>query len=374
MASEDTQSTKPEASATPLHVLHVANCDIFDRFGQMPRHLALALNAEGLRVSLLTDDPVAAANLEGTPIGCYLVRVLSGWPAWRLGRELSRRFAPLPDLVHLWGTTDLHPVSDWAQRCGVPVLVSALSIKDVEQICRRGTRNDIQVVVGSRGFLDLLDRQSIALAANTPVCLPALLIPELPVERCTDDKHTLGVIWTGQFIEDAGLETLVDAIAGLRRKDCDLQVVLVGAGPSAQTMQERIRAAGVQSCVSLIDEPDLWEKAMGGADVCVVPARQAVLSLAPLLAMALGKIVVASRDQIAEWFIEDQTCWQFTPGSAVELAYHLTRVADNDRHAGELRQSATTYVRKHHSISRLVSDLVAIYQRIAQREPDNHQQ
>lgn len=374
MASEDTQSTKSEASATPLHILHVANCDIFDRFGQMPRHLALALNADGLRISLLTDDPVAAADIEGTPIGCYLVRVLSGWPAWRLGRQLSRRFVPLPDLVHLWGTTDLHPVSDWARRSGIPVLVSALSIKDVERICRRGTRKDIQVAVGCRGFLDLLDRQSAALAASTPVCLPALLIPELPVEKCTEDKHTLGVIWTGQFTEDAGLEMLVDAVAGLRRKDCDLQVALVGAGPSTQAMQGRIRVAGVQSCVSLIDEPDLWEKAMGGADVCVVPARQAVLSLAPLLAMALGKIVVASRDQIAEWFIEDQTCWQFTPGSAVELAYHLARVADGDRHAGELRQTATAYVREHHTISQLVSNLAAIYQRIAQREPGNSRQ
>jgi hypothetical protein len=44
------------------HVLHVADADFFIRFGQMFRHVALALNADGLRVSLLTDDPIAAAG------------------------------------------------------------------------------------------------------------------------------------------------------------------------------------------------------------------------------------------------------------------------------------------------------------------------
>ena len=206
------------------------------------------------------------------------------------------------------------------------------------------------------------------LSGLAQVCPPALLTPETRADESRADDLTLGVIWAGRFTDDAGLEPLIGAIARLRAKNYDLQVALVGAGPAARATQAQIRAAGVQDCISLIDEPDLWEKALAGADVCVVPARQADLSLAPLLAMAMGKVVIASRDQIAEWFIEDQTAWQFTPGSAVELAYHLTRVADGDRHAVELRQSAAAYVRQHHAISRLAADLLAIYRRAAQAE------
>jgi glycosyltransferase involved in cell wall biosynthesis len=80
--------------------------------------------------------------------------------------------------------------------------------------------------------------------------------------------------------------------------------------------------------------------------------------------MALAKIVIASRDQIAEWFIEDRTAWQFTPGSAVELAYHLSRAAQRHPNASALARSAAAYAREHHSITRLIAQLAELYDRI----------
>lgn len=80
--------------------------------------------------------------------------------------------------------------------------------------------------------------------------------------------------------------------------------------------------------------------------------------------MASGKIVIAARDQLGDWFVENRTCWQFTPGSAVELAYHLERLASPSRHAAELRKSALAYVRQHHAIGGLVRCLLAAYGRL----------
>jgi glycosyltransferase involved in cell wall biosynthesis len=348
------------------HVLHVADCDVLVRFGRMFRQVALALDAEGVHVSLVTDDLPAVADLEGTPAECHWFHRLSGWLAWRLAHDLARDFETLPDVVHLWGTAGLASVGSWALQSGIPVLVHALSERDASRLLERGARANLRCVAACAGLLRSGPEHLATGVDRFRVVPPALLMPDVPDEDpLPPHGHTLGVLWAGRFDQGSGLATLIDALAQLRRRNCDLQAVLVGTGPAVRAVRGHIQRAGVQSCISLIDEPRLWDRVMHGADVYVVPARQAELSLAPLLAMALGKVVVASRDQVADWFIEDQTTWQFTPGSAVELAYHLARVADGERVARELGRSAMKYVAEHHNISRVVTSLVAEYRMAA---------
>jgi glycosyltransferase involved in cell wall biosynthesis len=117
----------------------------------------------------------------------------------------------------------------------------------------------------------------------------------------------------------------------------------------------------VQDRFSLIAEPNLWDQAMAGADILVVPTCQHDLALVPLLAMGLGKVVIASRDQVADWFIEDETSVQFTPGSAVELAYHVARTAASHPNVLAVARGAAQYVRQNHAITRLAAELAGLY-------------
>jgi glycosyltransferase involved in cell wall biosynthesis len=361
MASVAAVKSRDDTSEASLHVLHVADYDFFDRFGRMFRHLVLAQDAEGLRVALLTDDPVAVADMEGTPIECHWVAALSGWRSWQPLRQFTRRPGPRPDAVHVWSTARLDGIGPWALRVGVPVVAHVLAGADVETVVRRRWREHIYVAAACEGLRQRLGAYRFRRGTAARLLSPALLMPEAAPAEASVEGHTLGVLWAGRMTSDAGLETLVEAVATLRRKQQDVQVVLIGAGPEGGSVRARIKAQGLQDCVSLVEEPDLWDQALAGADVCVVPACQEELLLTPLVAMALGKIVIASRDQLAEWFVEDRTAWQFTPGRAVELAYHLARAAERDQHAEDLRQSALAYVKEHHSIGRLVSGSLEMY-------------
>jgi glycosyltransferase involved in cell wall biosynthesis len=362
MAPSEATHINGQSEPSVTHVLHVVEADVLVRFGRMFRHLALALGTEGLHVSLLTDDPRAVSDFEGTPVECHLVRRLSGWWAWQLPHYLEEKLDPPPQVAHLWGTQCLASVGQWAQHSDLPVVVHALSAQDVANLMRRGPHQEFHWLAGCEGLVEIARAESPALPGKFHVVPPAFLMPEAaPDDDEPDAGHTLGVLWAGRIDAAAGLATLVDAVGQLCRQGCDVQVALVGAGPGVPALREHIRRASVQSCISLVDEPRLWDQAMHGADVFVVPASQRELSLAPLLAMALGKIVVASRDQMAEWFIEDQTAWQFTPGSAVELAYHLTRAAARDRAAQELSRAAMTIASERYAIGRIVEDLVREY-------------
>ncbi|MFH1745484.1 MAG: glycosyltransferase, partial [Planctomycetota bacterium] len=255
-------------------------------------------------------------------------------------------------------------VGEPALHAGIPVLAHALSTHDLARFARYGDQPHLYLAAGCNGLAEMYHKDSTVKREDLRILKPAILMPDKQVE-CQTTEHTLGILWTGHINADAGLMTLIDAVAQLRRKEHDLQLVLIGDGPDVRAVWEHARQMQVQHCISLIDEPRLWDQAMYGADVYVVPACQNELSLAPLLAMAMGKIVLASRDQVADWFVEDQTTWLFTPGSAVELAYYLTRVLEKDRRVPELRKSTTEYVRTHHVVSHLVTELIEVYRQIS---------
>jgi glycosyltransferase involved in cell wall biosynthesis len=341
-------------------VLHVADAEAFARFGRMFRQLGLALTDAGIRVALLTDDAEAAADLDGTPVEDHLFRPLSGWGTWRLHGHLRRQFEPPPDIVHVWGTTALAYLSDWTLSRNKSLVIHITSLHDIERLDRRGVRDNEQVIAACTEFEELLCERWPTLVGSFRVHRPALLLPETSAPLAVRNR-TLGLLWTGRIERDAGLDVLVDAVARLRAQECDLQLALIGVGPATRQVWRNIRARGVQDRVSIVAEPNLWDSALPGTDILVVPTCQHEVSLAPLLAMAHGKVVIASRDQIAEWFIENETALEFTPGSAVELAYHVTQTAASHPSVMAVARGAAEYAREHHAITRLADELDALY-------------
>lgn len=354
-------SSDDNGPSTPIpHVLHVVGTDTIARFGRMFRQLGIALADEGVRVSLMTDDAEAAAELDGTPISDCFFRPLRGWGVWRIHGYLRRQFDPPPDIVHLWGADCLGYLSDWTLHGGAALVIHLTALEEIERVMRRGLRVNETIVAGCDGFGELLRERWPIHSGSVRVLKPALLPPE-QVRELSVRGRTLGVVWAGEMRKGCGLEVLIEAAARLVSKDCDLQIALIGRGPETGRYWHEIMRQGVAGSFSLVAEPRIWDRAIPGADVCVVPASQHDLMLAPLLAMACGKVVIASRDQTAEWFLEDQNCLQFTPGSAVELAYHLTRVAVAHPNALAVARAAAAYAREHHAVTRLAADLASLY-------------
>jgi len=353
-------------SALPIpHVLHVADAGVVARFGRMFRQLGLALSDEDVRVSLLTDDAEAAAELDGTPVADRFFRPLRGWGVWRLHSYLRRQFDPPPEIVHLWGTTALGYLSDWTLECNATLVIHVTSLGDVEQLKRRGVRGNEQLLAACDEYGELLRERWPTLADSVRVLKPALLLPE-KVPGLAVRAKTLGLLWSGSLDKQCGLEVLIEAVAQLRAKKRDLHLGLIGRGPATRAIWREIRRKGVQGCCSIVAEPNLWDQATAGADMVVVPTCQYELSLAPLLAMALGKVVVTSRDQVADWFIEDETSLQFTPGSAAELADHVARTARAHPNVLAVARGASEYVRRHHAITVLAAELAALYHTLRQ--------
>lgn len=353
----------PEAATPPFagHVLHVVDAVVAARWGPMLRQTLWALAETGLRVSLLTNDAPLIESLHGTEVACHEHPYLSGWRTWRLARQLAARFQPPPDLVHAWGTGGLNWLRQWAADTGLVLIAHALGVGAARRLRRRGPQVREHTILASAGLATAPASRREPLADGTTcVIVPAVAPPVTPPPP-KSDARTLAVLCVGSLAAPDRFDVLLDATAQLRTRDADVQVVIIGDGRGASAVWQRINTRRINDACVVLDEPGLWEKGLEGADVCVVPERQDDLWLAPLMALAMGKLVIASRDQVAEWFIEGRTCWQFTPGSAVELAYLLTRAIEQPRHVQETVAAAAEYFNAHHTVAALIDRLRAVY-------------
>ncbi|RMF75300.1 MAG: glycosyltransferase [Planctomycetota bacterium] len=355
------------SSEKALRVLHIVDREHFRRFGRMFRELGLALDDVGVRVSLATDDAEAAAEFEGTPVTAHLIPGLSGWRRWRIGGALEAARTGEPANVHLWGARSLAGVSRWAASQGASLVVHLTSEHDVQLLLRRTPAEHEQPVVCCQRHAEDLAQRWPTLTQSTPVCPPALLCaPELPESSVRD--HVLGVLWTGVLDAASGVDLLIDALAEMSRQGFEAQLVLIGGGPAAHDVWRRVRRRGVQDCVSMTDGGRLWEHSIAGADVFVLPARHTVFSLPPLLAMSLGKVVIAEETQIADWLIAGETFVPFAPGAADELAARLIDAAQAKPAVRAIARSAAEYVRAHHGVSRMAASLHDVYRvRVSER-------
>jgi glycosyltransferase involved in cell wall biosynthesis len=361
--SADRPAKSPASADRPL-ITHIISDDVYLRFAPMLRELLPQLAEEEFRILTVTDSLRICDALTPLGVECRMATALSGWRAWRLAAELRQIFATRPALIHIWGCEGLPRLTRFANDARIPVLLHVLGDDDLAAVQRlRDTRErhyagactTFCTVLGSAGNL-----------THYPV---RPLRPAVPETGIPDHHHvtpsTRGALWVGRFDDAAGLETALDAVAEVRQRQLKFQFALLGEGPALHDVWRSARERSVQDLVTLIESPDLWEVALAGADVLIIPGRQDRLTIIPLIAMAMGKLVFASDDQTADWFVHDQTSWLFTPGTAHELASLFARAEENPDRAATLLERAREYVQRNHGMEQLVTSLSEFYQTIA---------
>ncbi|MBO0922492.1 glycosyltransferase [Cellulomonas sp. zg-ZUI222] len=160
--------------------------------------------------------------------------------------------------------------------------------------------------------------------------------------------------WVGtvsSLVDYEGIETLVEAVAVLRRRGADVRCAVVGDGTARASIARRAQTLGIADHVVLPgrvapDEAVGWHLAL---DAFAVPRRdtavtRAVVPLKPMQAMALGRPVVASDlPALAEIVGEPGTGLLAAPDDAQALADAIERLADDRALAGSLGEAGRAF-------------------------------
>lgn len=348
----------------PLLVGFVVDRGAHAYFGRMHRQLGLALAAAGHRVALATDDPRLLRELDSTPIATIALPGFGGWGVLRSRRLLAGRTDDPPDIVVSSGMASLPAAHAWTRSSGASVVAHLARESDIRIAARRRLARTTSVIVACEPQRERLLSRG-AKPARVTCIPPALLAPAgdtspPAAEPITDSfpfadepnspatpEHTLSVGWLDSRRHD-DLQTFLRALRLLIDAGVDVQAMLFSAGDAAR---RAVRAAALRHCVTVVEDDLGWCETTSGLDALVVSSADEQTHLAPLVALAHGRAIVAASDLTAPWIADADLSLHYARGSPHQLCEQLRRVNRRDEELAALAARGAAYVRDRHAVS-----------------------
>lgn len=105
----------------------------------------------------------------------------------------------------------------------------------------------------------------------------------------------ISMLWYGRFVEEKGLDTLIEAAPKILQQAPELRITLAGDGPTQKRIQRKVKSLKL-SCFEFpgVIKHDQLPKLLDESMLFVLPSLQEGMPFSLLEAMASGKPVVAS--------------------------------------------------------------------------------
>jgi glycosyltransferase involved in cell wall biosynthesis len=144
-----------------------------------------------------------------------------------------------------------------------------------------------------------------------------------------------GLLYVGRLVQDKGVQTLLQALAGLQARGLRPRLTLVGSGPAEAMLKSLTRDLDLASQVEFrgalpnAELPDLYRRAQALVFPSLLGPRgeQEGMGLVPVEALACECAVIASRlAAVGEVVRDEETGLLFTPGDPAALAACIERM------------------------------------------------
>jgi len=292
---------------------------------------------------------------------------------WRLAREVQRF---RPHVVHSWLFL-ANLVSALAVRrgSGRHLIVSqrcsyeATAGPGWRWVARWSHRRAECVIVNSRAALEeeaaaghprsclVYIPNGVGAPAPSPTSRSALGLPAGPLVVCV-----------GQLERIKGHHVLVEAWPAVGAAVPGAQLVLVGAGPQRDALDERARNLGVSGTIVFAGFRARAMPLIASADVFVQPSLTEGMPNAVLEAMAASRPVVASLvGGIPELIVDGESGILVPPADPHALATAVARLLVDRALAVHLATAATKRARELFSFDRVLAETEALYRSLTAR-------
>lgn len=189
--------------------------------------------------------------------------------------------------------------------------------------------------------------------------LPQYKLPQYPATACNSDGRRL--LFVGRLEIRKGVTTLIEAMSLLRRHGCSPYLTVVGQGAMRADIEGQISAVGLAEVVALagpMDEAGV-AKALGHADIVIVPSLSEGLPVVLMEAMACGLPVIASSvDGIPELVSDGVTGLLVPPADANALADAIQRLISSPELRLRFGRSGQQRVQRDHDAARNTRSLL----------------
>ncbi len=189
------------------------------------------------------------------------------------------------------------------------------------------------------------------------------LPPRTPRNRQAHQRK-LRLICVGRLAPEKGQLGLIQAFAQAVRGGLDADLVLVGDGPERRAVEERIRAEGLEGCVSLLGmlpEPRTLEE-ISTSDVLVLASFMEGLPVVLMEALGMEVPVIAPVVAgIPELVVHGETGLQFAAGDWHQLAERMLEIARDPGLRAQLGRAGRRRIEESFDVNRAVRPLLELF-------------
>lgn len=180
-----------------------------------------------------------------------------------------------------------------------------------------------------------------------------------PITRSADP---FDLVYVGELRAAKGVETLIDAVALLRREHgLRLTLLIVGSGPSEQELQNQAKSAGVWDSIAFVP-PQPIRDALARGRVMVIPSLAESLPYVILEAAAAAQPLVSTNVGGIPEIFGPHSGHLIPPGDLRVLAEAILRKqGETNEQRRLIAQRLSDFVRCRFSLSKMVDGVVAGY-------------
>lgn len=191
------------------------------------------------------------------------------------------------------------------------------------------------------------------------------IAPQVPNSIREDDSRPLVIGFVARLSQEKGCVYLLEAMAWLREKGYNLQLLIVGDGPERRSLEKKVAQLDLGDKVTFVGWQACAAKYYCQMDVVVIPSLLESLGLTALEGMSYGKPVVATQvGGVPEIVRHGETGLLVSPASSIELALAIERLLKDPDLRARLGHQSQRYVFEHHTIEKMVKNTLALYRDI----------
>jgi glycosyltransferase involved in cell wall biosynthesis len=154
---------------------------------------------------------------------------------------------------------------------------------------------------------------------------------------------------------------LFSAVKHLAVEGCKFMTVIIGDGPNEKPLRPIISALGISANVSIIPRTEPWREVLSACDIFIDQHQNNFFNPTLLEALSVGTAVAGRKGGVDDLIIEGQTA-AILEGSDEQNIYHCLRhLIDNRQSAKNLAAKAQDFVRKNHTVSKMVAETIESY-------------
>jgi glycosyltransferase involved in cell wall biosynthesis len=187
---------------------------------------------------------------------------------------------------------------------------------------------------------------------------------EQTISCFSDTSRPATLIITYPFHKTGEFENLFGAIHHLMIDGYDLMVVVIGGGRAETELWKMLAALSLLQIVTIVPREIPRRPVLKAGDIFIQPRPVDFFDPMLLEAMSIGSAVAGCRGGVDDLIIENETAIVFNPADELNIMSTLQKLLDGRDFARKIGQNAQDYVKQRHSVSRMISSVLRLYQQI----------